>query len=72
MEKAASTLKFGERARAFGGWAKRCENKLRKWSSRHNGGHNLQRTVDANGKMLVWPHQCGAGKAVVEWLPALC
>ena len=37
-----------------GGWAKQLTTKLRKWGRRHNGKHDLQRTVDTNGKMLVW------------------
>ena len=28
--------------------------KLKKRSSRHNGGHDFQRLVDTNGQMLVW------------------
>ena len=47
-------------------------NKLRKWSSRHSRGHNLQRVVDKNEKIfgvvskMLWHPNSEVGKGTFE------
>ena len=37
---------------------KELTSNLRKWRGRRTRGHDLQRTVDTNGEMLVWCRKC--------------
>ena len=45
-------------------------NKLRKWSGRHNGRHDLQCVVGTIGKIFVWRRKCSGRKLLNSCQPA--
>ena len=53
-----------------GGWGDAFNNKLWKWSGRHNGRHDLQCVVGTIGKIFVWRRKCSGRKLLNSCQPA--
>ena len=60
----SSSSIWNSHAMATCGWIKKSTKTITQWSNSHNGGHDLQRIVDLNGRILVWCRRCSGYSGV--------